>query len=307
MGEVYRARDTRLDRIVALKVSRSEFGERFKREARAVAALNHPQICALYDVGPDYLVMEFVQGETLTASLQNGTLSTDVALRYATQIVQALAAAHGQGIIHRDLKPGNIMLRPDGTVKLLDFGLARFSQPACAGSSDPADAPTQTQTQPGTILGTPAYMSPEQARGAAVGAASDLWSLGVVLYEMFTGGRPFRGNSQSELMAEILFRDPSPVRSLKPRVPREVASLIDSMLVKDPARRCDNATEVARILQQFASRAGPTFQGSKRPVVLTAVFVLLAILGAAGALIYRSSKRTWARYEALPQGSSARR
>lgn len=300
MGEVYRARDTRLDRIVALKVSRGEFGERFEREGRAVAALNHPQICALYDVGPNYLVMEFVQGETLAESLQNGPLSTDVALQYAAQIAQALAAAHRQGIIHRDLKPGNIMVRPDGTVKVLDFGLARFSQPVCAGSSDPAEAPTQTQTQPGTILGTPAYMSPEQARGAAVGAASDFWSLGIVLYEMFTGTRPFRGNSHAELMAEILFRDPTPVRSLNRRVPREVASLIHSMLVKDPERRCGNATEVARILQECASSVVPNFHGSKRALVLTGAFVLLAIL-VPGALIYRSSQRAWARYQALPQ------
>ena len=165
MGEVYRARDTRLDRIVAVKVSRSEFGERFALEARAVAALNHPHICALYDVGPDYLVMEFVQGETLGVSLKNGRLFTDIALRYAAQIAQAVTAAHSQGIIHRDLKPYNIMLRPDGTVKVLDFGLARFSQPPSNGSSDPAEAPTQTQTQRGTVLGTPAYMSPEQVRG----------------------------------------------------------------------------------------------------------------------------------------------
>src|SRR5262245_32336775 len=301
MGEVYRARDTRLDRIVALKVSRSEFGERFEREARAVAALNHPQVCALYDVGPNYLVMEFVQGETLAESLHKGPLPTDVVLRYATQIAQALAAAHSQGIIHRDLKPGNIVLRPDGTVKVLDFGLARFSKPVCADSSDPAEAPTQTQTQPGTVLGTPAYMSPEQARGAGVGAASDLWSLGVVVYEMFTGTRPFMGNSQSELMAEILFRDPSPVRSLNRRVPREVASLIHSMLAKDPVQRCHSATEVVRILQQFASRAEPTFHGRRRTLILTAAFVLLAILATAGALIYRSSKRTWARYQAVPQ------
>src|SRR5207244_2726584 len=136
----------------------------------------------------------------------------------------------------------------------------------------------QTQTQPGTVLGTTAYMSPEQVRGAVVGAASDLWSLGVVLYEIFAGRRPFGGNSGSELMAEILTRDTPPVRSRNRKVPREIASLIDSMLVKDPARRRDNATEVARILQQFAPGAGGTLQGSKRHLVLTTGFVLLAII-----------------------------
>src|SRR5665213_2114469 len=188
MGEVYKARDARLDRIVALKVSDAQFSERFEREAKAIAALNHPNICTLHDVGPNYLVMEYIEGES-----PKGPMPLDDALRIAHQIADALEAAHERGITHRDLKPANIKIKPDGTVKVLDFGLATLG--AVAGT-DPAESPTMlsTPTQPGMILGTAAYMAPEQARGKQVDKRADIWAFGVVLYELLTGERPFQGD-----------------------------------------------------------------------------------------------------------------
>ena len=193
MGEVYRARDTRLDRIVAIKTSKQQFSERFEREARAVAALNHPNICQVYDVGPDYLVMELVDGPTLADRIHEGPLPLDEALAIARQIADALEAAHDKGIVHRDLKPANVKLKPEGsghTVKVLDFGLAKITPAVHSSSSgNPAHSPTLTigMTAAGMILGTAAYMAPEQARGKEnVDKRADIWAFGVVLYEMLT-------------------------------------------------------------------------------------------------------------------------
>src|SRR6266700_7181205 len=182
MGEVWKARDTRLDRIVAIKISKTEFSERFEREARAVAALNHPNICQLYDVGPNYLVMEYVAGEP-----PKGPLPLETALNYARQIADALEAAHDKGITHRDLKPANIKIKPDGTVKVLDFGLAKVNAgPSASGESSPTL--TMGMTQAGMILGTASYMAPEQARGKEnVDKRADIWAFGVVLHELLTG------------------------------------------------------------------------------------------------------------------------
>ena len=179
MGEVFRAVDTRLGRAVAIKITHERFSTRFDREARAISSLNHPNICTLYDVGPNYLVMELVEGETLAARLKDGPLPADLALRYGTQILAALAEAHEKGIVHRDLKPGNVMLTKTG-VKVLDFGLAALTGEA-------------TLTAAGMVMGTPAYMAPEQARGETVDQRADLWSLGLVLHEMLTGARPAPG------------------------------------------------------------------------------------------------------------------
>src|SRR5579862_8820260 len=186
MGEVYRARDPRLNRDVAIKVSNAQFSERFEREAHSIAALNHPNICTLYDVGPNYLVMELIEGES-----PEGPLPLATALHYARQIADALEAAHEKGITHRDLKPANIKIKPDGTVKVLDFGLAKVAPASAGDSSDLSATFPLTVTQPGVIMGTPAYMSPEQARGQMVDKRSDIWAFGVVLYEMLTGKRPF--------------------------------------------------------------------------------------------------------------------
>ncbi len=182
MGEVYRARDTRLNREVAIKVSKERFSDRFEREARAVAALNHPNICTLYDVGPDYLVMEYIEGES-----PKGPMPLDEALRIMRQVADALEAAHEKGIVHRDLKPGNIRIKPDGTAKVLDFGLAKNLETA---ASDSQSSPTLTlqATRAGLILGTAAYMSPEQARGKVVDKRTDIWAFGVVLFELLTVG-----------------------------------------------------------------------------------------------------------------------
>ncbi|HEY2844308.1 MAG TPA: serine/threonine-protein kinase, partial [Bryobacteraceae bacterium] len=195
MGEVYKARDTRLDRTVAIKVSKTEFSERFEREARAVAALNHPNICTLHDVGPNYLVMEYIEGTPL-----KGPLPVDQALRYAVQICEALDAAHKKGITHRDLKPANILVTK-AAIKLLDFGLAKFGASGTGQAVKPPNADTLTMALTGKneIVGTLYYMSPEQlqsqANGQEIDGRSDIFSFGLVLYEMLTGKRAFQGSS----------------------------------------------------------------------------------------------------------------
>jgi serine/threonine protein kinase len=196
MGRVYKAQDTRLGRVVAVKISEERFSERFEREARTVAALNHPNICTLYDVGPNYLVMEFVEGAPIAAMDGPQTI-----LDLAMQLVDGVAAAHALRIVHRDLKPGNILVTPDGRIKILDFGLATI---AASSAQDPDSTLTMGITDPGTAVGTIAYMSPEQARGQEVDTRSDLWSLGVILYEITTGSRPFEGPTAAVIFAEIL-------------------------------------------------------------------------------------------------------
>jgi serine/threonine protein kinase len=205
MGEVYRATDPRTGRDVAIKISAERFSDRFSREVHAVAALNHPNICTLYDVGPNYLVMELIEGPTLKGRIKQGSISLEEALPIATKIADALEAAHEKGIVHRDLKPGNVKIKPDGTVKVLDFGLAKTTDAPVASS--PEVSPTISMaaaTQAGIILGTAAYMSPEQARGKVVDKRADIWAFGVVLYEMLTGKRLFQGEDLTEILASVV-------------------------------------------------------------------------------------------------------
>jgi eukaryotic-like serine/threonine-protein kinase len=212
MGEVWKARDTRLDRIVAIKISKEQFSERFEGEARAVAALNHPHICQLYDVGPNYLVMEYVEGTPL-----KGPLPLEKAVEYAGQILEALDAAHRKGITHRDLKPANILVTRQG-IKLLDFGLAKQAGPIPEDGATLTQALTQPQalTQYGQIIGTPQYMAPEQLQGKEADARSDLFSFGCVLYEMLMGKRAFEGESAASVIAAILEREPAPLTTAPP-------------------------------------------------------------------------------------------
>ncbi len=234
MGEVWKARDTRLDRIVAVKVSKLEFSERFEREARAVAALNHPNICMLYDIGPDYLVMEYVDGRQLT-----GPLPLDRALSYAVQICGALDAAHRKGIIHRDLKPANILVTRSG-IKLLDFGLARVAH------SKPLQDATETIgiTKENTVLGTLQYMAPEQLHGVEADARSDIFSFGLVFYELLTGKRAFEGQSQASLISSILRDEPAPLSGLVPLAPPGLQRVVSKCIAKDPDDRWQNAADL---------------------------------------------------------------
>jgi eukaryotic-like serine/threonine-protein kinase len=260
MGEVYRARDTRLGRDVAVKVlpqhlsSNSEVRARFEREAKTVSSLNHPNICTLFDIGregdTDFLVMELIEGETLAARLVKGPLPTAEVLTLGAQIADALSRAHRAGIVHRDLKPGNVMLTKSGA-KLMDFGLARA--PGLAGgvgSSLTMEALTQSPTvaapltSEGTILGTFQYMSPEQLEGKEADARSDVWALGCVLYEMATGRRAFEGKSQASLIAAILEHQPEPITSLAPMSPPALERLVQAMLAKEPDDRVQTAQDV---------------------------------------------------------------
>ncbi|MBI3667901.1 MAG: serine/threonine protein kinase, partial [Acidobacteria bacterium] len=225
MGEVYRAKDTRLDRTVAIKILKGPHSERFEREARAISALNHPHICTLYDVGSHegqgYLVMEYVEGRPL-----KGPLPLEEAMRLAVQIAEALDAAHRKGITHRDLKPGNIMVTKSG-VKLLDFGLAKLSEPRPSGSGHPALSalPTVSDglTEKGTILGTLQYMAPEQLEGRPTDARTDIFAFGAVLYEMATGRRAFHRESTLSTLSAILRDEPPPPSEV---VPREMQRII---------------------------------------------------------------------------------
>lgn len=247
MGEVYKACDTRLDRVVAIKTSNEKFSERFEREARAVASLNHPHICQLYDIGPNYLVMEYIEG-----TLLKGPLALDVALKYAGQICDALDAAHKKGITHRDLKPANVLVTKSG-VKLLDFGLAKMAQPA-----KPADDATATLRIPLTgrneIVGTPHYMSPEQLNGQGTGnevdARSDIFSFGLVLYEMVTGKRAVEGASLASVIAAILER---PAPSLAGLAPPSLDRVLKKCLEKDPERRWQTARDLKDELEWLAA------------------------------------------------------
>jgi len=241
MGEVYRAFDPRLGREVAIKVSAAQFTERFDREARAVAALNHPNICQLYDVGPNYLVMELVEGES-----PKGPLTLASALNYARQIVAALEAAHDKGIVHRDLKSANIKVKADGTAKVLDFGLAKV-EPVSSSGTDLANSPTisMAATNTGVILGTAAYMAPEQARGEPVDQRADIWAFGVVLYEMLTGARIFEGRTISDTLAAVLIKEPD-----LDRVPVQVRPLLRRCLAKEPRQRLHHAADVRLLLEQ---------------------------------------------------------
>jgi serine/threonine protein kinase/WD40 repeat protein len=295
MGEVWKARDTRLGRIVALKVSKTEFNERFEREARAVAALNHPNITTLYDVGPNYFVMEYVEGKPLQDIILRKGLSLGESLKYAMQIADALAAAHAAGIVHRDLKPGNVMITSSGQAKVVDFGLARME---VAKGTDGEEA-TVARTAEGVIAGTAAYMSPEQAHGQVVDSRSDIFSFGAVLYEMLTGTRAFRGESAAGILAEILTKDPPPIADL----PRDVERLLNRCLQKDPARRAQSMADVRVALLELKedSESGRLFvssfpsSGGLAPGGGARRWKLRAALAAAVVLIAAAS--AWLLYE----------
>jgi Tol biopolymer transport system component/predicted Ser/Thr protein kinase len=263
MGEVYRARDTRLDRIVAIKVlpthlaDRPELRERFEREAKTVASLNHPHICTLHDIGKqngiDFLVMEFLEGETLAQRLQKGSLPLEQVLQYAIEISDALDKAHRKGVTHRDLKPGNIMLTKSGT-KLLDFGLAKLKQEAAPPNVPLSDLPTAVDplTAQGTILGTLQYMAPEQLEGKEVDARTDIFAFGAVVYEMATGKRAFEGKTQASLIAKILETDPPPISSLQPMTPPALDRVAKKCLTKDSEKRWQTASDVCDELKWIA-------------------------------------------------------
>jgi Tol biopolymer transport system component/predicted Ser/Thr protein kinase len=246
MGEVYRATDTRLARAVAIKTCREEFSERFQREARTIASLNHPHICSIYDVGPNYLVMELLDGEALAAKLKRGKFSIEQTLLWGRQIADALSAAHAKGIVHRDIKPANVMITSSGLVKVLDFGLAKqISEPSSDGSNV-----TTGLTEAGTALGTPAYMAPEQAQGKEVDKRADVWAFGVLLYELLTGRRPFLGDSMRETLASVLTQEPD--LSI---VPARVRPLLRACLMKDPQERLSSVGDWRFLLGDDSARA----------------------------------------------------
>jgi eukaryotic-like serine/threonine-protein kinase len=311
MGEVYRSRDTRLDRIVAIKVlpahlaDRAELRERFDREAKTIASLNHPHICTLYDTGHqddiDFLVMEYLEGETLAQRLQKGPLPIQLVLQYAVEISDALDKAHRKGVTHRDLKPGNIMLTKAGT-KLLDFGLAKLTQGA-APATPLSQLPTLAEgvTAQGMILGTLQHMAPEQVEGKTdqIDARTDIFAFGALVYEMATGRKAFEGASQASLIAKILETDPPPMSSLQPLAPPALERLVKTCLAKDPDDRWQTARDLSRELK-WASESGdnkggasvvaPTKGTTPRPRLALLVLGALVVILALGAAWWRNSK-----------------
>ena len=279
MGEVYKARDTRLERTVAVKVlpqhlsSSPEVRQRFEREAKTISQFSHSHICALYDVGregeTEYLVMEFLEGETLADRLARGPIPIDQTLRIGVEILAALDAAHRSGIVHRDLKPGNVMLTKSG-VKLLDFGLAKLAAAPVSGVSQATSLPTALQeSQPlttrGTILGTFQYMAPEQLEGGEAEPRSDIFAFGCVLYEMLTGQKAFSGKSQASLIGSIMNSDPAPISSIQPMIPASLDRIVKGCLAKEPEHRWSTAHDVMLQLQWIAE--GGSLAGVPAPVV----------------------------------------
>ena len=298
MGEVYEARDTRLDRTVAIKICKGLISERFEREARAISSLNHPHICALYDIGRegsiDFLVMEFLEGESLEARLRKGALPIEDALRIAIQIAGALDAAHRKGVVHRDLKPGNVMLTRGGA-KLLDFGLAKMAVPVVSSVADTLTA-TAPITAKGTILGTFQYMSPEQLEGKETDARSDIFSFGAMLYEMMTGRKAFEGSSHASLIAAVMSFNPPPVSTVQPMASPALDRVVRKCLAKSPDNRWQNAGDLLSELEwitETGSNAGipapvtAKHHNRERPAWLGAGLAAAALgIGAAGGLAF---------------------
>src|SRR5262245_34144148 len=304
MGEVYRARDLKLDRDVAIKVLPLDLADdrerrsRLLREARAVAALNHPNICTIYEVGETdggvYLAMEMIDGRPLSARLADGALGPDDIVRYGCELAAALAHAHDRGVIHRDLKSANVMVTSEGRIKVLDFGLARRMATAVL-----AEVTTRAQpslTQPGAIMGTLSYMAPEQLRAEAADARTDIWALGVMLYEMASGRCPFDGKTGFELSSAIFHTPPPP---LPPSVPPALRSVTSRCLEKEPARRYQSAREVRAALETSALRI------STRSTWRVAAVALLVLLLAGFAWLNRNSVRQAAGGSSVPIRSLA--
>ena len=318
MGEVYRATDTRLDRIVAIKVlaatlhSSAELKQRMEREARAISALNHPHICQLYDVGSqngtDFLVMEFLEGETLAARLTKCRMGLSEVLRVGSAIAEALAFAHRQGIVHRDVKPGNIMLIKSGA-KLMDFGLAKSLRMATSASATnppsftaaatmSGPSPLSPLTTAGNIVGTVQYMSPEQIEGKEADARSDIFALGAALYEMASGKRPFEGKSQISLASAILEKDPEPITTVNKQVPASFERLLNTCLNKNPEERFQSAQDVKLELEWIAAEKpsvapaiAPGASRRKERLLWSAGILAALILGGlAAALLFHPSQ-----------------
>ena len=317
MGEVYRALDTRLDRTVAIKVlashlsSSPELKQRMEREARAISSLNHPHICHLYDIGSqdgtDYLVMEFLEGETLAERIRKGAVPLNEILKIGIAVGEALAVAHRQGIVHRDLKPGNIMLTKGGA-KLMDFGLAKSAGSGAPTGTSSAPflsaAQTMSQASPvsplttaGTMIGTIQYMSPEQIEGKEADARSDLFALGAVLYEMATGARPFEGKSQISVASAILEKEPAPISAVQPLTPPAFEHIVTACLAKNPEDRFQTAHDVALQLKWIAQRGTPALgstgkRGNHRELLAWLIAGGLALMLTAFVLWGRGSKGT---------------
>ena len=307
MGEVYEAQDAKLNRKVAIKLLPAAFVNdperlsRFQREARMLAALNHPNIATIYGFeqsdGVQYLVMELVPGQTLAERVKKGVLPLEEALKIGGQIAEGLEAAHEQGVIHRDLKPANVKVTPEGRVKVLDFGLAKaFADEP--GAEDDANAPTLSAlpTMPGVIMGTPAYMSPEQARGGRMDKRTDIWAFGCVLYEMMTGKQAFGGRTSQDQMAAVLVREID-WNALPPAIPGKIRDLLRRCLQKDAQQRPRDFGAVKAAINEVARP-----QRIARPRYLVPAAVCVAILLGAGGWFYRRTEpRIWVREQAIPE------
>ena len=301
MGEVYRAKDTRLERTVAIKILPEQLSkdpirkQRFEREAKTISSLNHPNICTLHDIGSqdgvDYLVMECVEGETLAKRLEKGALPLEQVLKYGEQIAGALDKAYRAGIVHRDLKPGNIMLTAT-VAKLLDFGLAKPAAPLVSGATLSVARPTTPVTEEGIVVGTFQYMSPEQVEGKELDGRSDIFSLGAVLYEMVTGKRAFEGKSHLSVASAILEKEPAPVSEIRPMTPPGLDHAIRRCLVKDPEERWQTARDLAQEMKWLAgagsaATTGATASHAKRDKVAWALASVLALTTIAAVTMWR--------------------
>jgi formylglycine-generating enzyme required for sulfatase activity/dienelactone hydrolase len=318
MGEVYRALDIRLQRLVAIKVlpahlsSDPELHARFEQEAKSISGLQHPNICVIHDIGSqdgvDFMVMEYVAGQTLDKLIPPSGLATNVAVKYAAQVAEALSRAHASGIVHRDLKPSNIMVDESGLVKVLDFGLAKLAASASVMSAEAATL----ATTPGMIMGTVAYMSPEQAEGKPVDAPSDIFSFGSVLYEILTGRRAFQGQSSAALLASVMRDEPKPLNELKRDLPPEVRRIVMHCLRKDPTARYASGAELAHELKNcrdllfpesgaVLSRARIVREARRPRVLLPLLLTLILLVTAAAWLVRRYREARWAREVAVPE------